>query len=105
MEKSKLIVCVCGAGINTSSNAKMTIVDYLDKEGIYDIKVKHVTLNDLVSLRNRGNMVIVWMTQVDDSFDEPSFKGLPYLIRSRKAKQALTKDIIAKMEEIYKEKC
>ena len=103
MCEGKLIVCVCGAGINTSSNAKMTIEEYLENEGIFDIEVKHITISDMENHRNRSNMVVVWMTQVDSSYNVPSFHGLPYLIGKRKAKEQLTKEIIAKMDEIFRE--
>ncbi|GAA0182068.1 hypothetical protein SH2C18_45100 [Clostridium sediminicola] len=101
MAESKLILCVCGAGINTSTNAKITIKDYLEKDGVTDVEVKHLMIGDMDPYKGRKNMVIVWMTKVDESFGAPSFQGLPYLIGSRKAKEKLTKQIIAKMEEIY----
>lgn len=96
----KLILCVCGAGINTSANAKITIEDYLHGLGVYDIEVRHAMIGDIASLNGRKNMVVVWMTQKDDEFDAPGFQGMAYLIGSKKKKEALTKDIIAKMEEI-----
>lgn len=101
MSANKLILCVCGAGINTSTNAKMTITDYLAKEGVTDIEVKHMMISDMGPYIGRENMVIVWMTKVDERIDSPSFQGLPYLIGSRKAKEKLTKEIINRMEEIY----
>lgn len=102
MAKNKLILCVCGAGINTSTNAKNTILEYLEKEGVTDIEVKHLMISEMEPYKGRENMVIVWMTKVDEVFNSPSFQGLPYLIGSRKAKEQLTKDIIARMNEIYK---
>jgi galactitol-specific phosphotransferase system IIB component len=102
LAKNKLILCVCGAGINTSTNAKNTILDYLEKEGVTDIDVKHLMISEMDPYRDRENMVIVWMTKVDGAFGAPSFKGLPYLIGSRKAKEQLTKDIIGRMNEIYR---
>lgn len=98
---NKLILCVCGGGINTSANAKITIEDYLHKEGVSDIEVKHAMIGDIGSLKGRKNMVVVWMTQVDESFGAPSFQGMAYLIGSRKKKEKLTKDIISRMDEIY----
>lgn len=103
MTENKLILCVCGAGINTSTNAKNTIQDYLQKEGVTDIEVKHLMIGDMGPYKERKNMIVVWMTKVDESFGAPSFQGLSYLIGSRKAKEKLTKDIIAKMNEIYKQ--
>lgn len=102
MSENKLIVCVCGAGINTSTNAKMTINDYLEKEGVTDVEVKHLMIGDMEPYKGRENMIVVWMTKVDESFGAPSFQGISYLIGSRKAKEKLTKDIIGKMKDIYK---
>lgn len=97
---NKLILCVCGGGINTSANAKITIQDYLHKEGVTDIEVKHAMIGDIGPMKGRKNMVVVWMTQIDEEFGAPSFQGMSYLIGSRKKKAKLTQDIIAKMEEI-----
>ena len=102
MAKSKLILCVCGAGINTSNNARMKIMEYLEKEGVNDIEVKHLTIGDLGPYKDRENMVVVWMTQVDPSFGAPSVQGLSYLIGSKKAKEETTKQVIALMDQIYK---
>ena len=102
MAKSKLILCVCGAGINTSNNARMKIVEYLEKEGVTDIEVKHLTIGDLGPYKDRENMVVVWMTQVDPSFGAPSVQGLSYLIGSKEAKEETTKQVIALMNQIYK---
>jgi len=98
---SKLILCVCGAGINTSNNAKMKILEYLEKEGVTDIEVKHLTIADLEPYRGRKNMVVVWMTKVDESFESPSVQGLSFLVGGKKAKLETTQKIIALMDEIY----
>lgn len=94
MKKSKLILCICGAGINTSMNAKLTIQDELEALGHYDIEVKHINLGNFDVYKNRKNMVVVWMTQADYTIDAPSFQGLDYLIGSRKKKKKLTAEIV-----------
>lgn len=99
----KLILCVCGAGINTSANAKMTIQEYLHNMDIYDVEVRIATIGDIEPLNGRKNMVVVWMTKMSEDFNAPGFQGMPYLIGTKKKKEALTKEIIDKMEEIYKE--
>lgn len=96
----KLILCVCGAGINTSANAKITIEDYLHDQNVYDIEVKHAMIGDIEPYNGRKNMIVVWMTSKDEDFDAPGFQGMVYLIGSRKKKAALTEEIIAKMNEI-----
>ncbi len=103
MAKNKLILCVCGAGINTSNNARMKILELLEKEGVRDIEVKHLTVADLDPYKGRENMVVVWMTQIDESFGAPSVQGLSYLIGSKKAKEETTKQVVALMNEIYRE--
>lgn len=100
MAESKLIFCVCGAGINTSLNAKNKITEFLEAEGRRDIQVIHAMIGDIGPYRGRQNMVVVWMTQMDDSFGAPGFKGLPFVIGSKKAKAELVKQIIDKMDEI-----
>ena len=101
MNPNKLILCVCGAGINTSLNAKNRLVDYLRDNGIDDIEVKHAMIGEIQPYFGRKNMVVVWMTKVDPSFEAPSVQGLPFLIGGKQAKEDLTKEIIALMEEIY----
>lgn len=102
MAESKLILCVCGAGINTSLNAKNKIIEYLEAEGRGDIQVIHAMIGDIEPYKGRSNMIVVWMTQMDDSFGAPGFKGLPFMIGSKKAKVELAKQIIEKMDEISK---
>ncbi|MCL2034128.1 MAG: hypothetical protein FWG94_05280 [Oscillospiraceae bacterium] len=101
MATPKLILCICGAGINTSNNAKMKILELLEKEGVNDIDVKHIMIGDLGPYKNRKNMVAVWMTKVDESFGSPSVQGISFLTGSKKAKIETTKKIIALMNEIY----
>ena len=40
MGEGKLILCVCGGGMNTSLNAKNKITDYLEEQGIHDVESK-----------------------------------------------------------------
>jgi len=101
MAVSKLVLCVCGAGINTSLNAMYKISELLGKEGVDDIEVKICTVGDLTPYKDRKNMVVVWMTQVDESFGAPSVQGLNYLIGGKKAKIETTQQVIALMNEIY----
>jgi len=99
VEERKLILCVCGAGINTSMNAKMTITEHLRDAGMTDVEVKHAMIGDITPYRGRKNMVVVWMTQIDESFEAPGVQGMAYLIGSKKKKKALTEEIIQKMKE------
>jgi galactitol-specific phosphotransferase system IIB component len=102
MADKKLILCVCGAGINTSINAEMTIREHLEKRKINkDYQVEHCTVDTMDHYRGRGNMVICWMTTIDEKFDAPGVQGLPYLIGSRKDKEALTDKIIELMNGAY----
>ncbi len=101
MAKNKLVLCVCGAGINTSHNACMTIEEFLEKEGIHDYEVKFIQIDQMAPYKDRENMVVVWMTQVDPTFGAPSVQGLSYLIGGKKAKLETTQKVIALMDEIY----
>lgn len=101
MSASKLILCVCGAGINTSLNAKNKIVDFLRAEGRTDIEVKHAMIGDIQPYKGRENMVVVWMTKIDPNFGMPAVQGLTFMIGTKQAKADLIKEIIAKMDEIY----
>lgn len=102
MAERKLVLCVCGAGINTSVNAEMTILEYLEKLGVKDYEVKHCMVSDLGPYKDRENMVICFMTAVDESFGSPSVQGIDYLIGSKKKKEATTKRIVELMEACYK---
>ena len=100
----KLILCVCGAGINTSHNAAMTIEEYFGKAGVADeYEIKFLQVDQMAPYKGRKNMGVCWMTQVDESFGAPSVQGLAFLIGGKKAKQELTDKIIALMDEIYEE--
>lgn len=101
MSASKLILCVCGAGINTSLNAKNRIVEHLQKEGVTDIEVVHAMIGDINPYKGRENMVVVWMTKIDPTFGSPAVQGLPFMIGSKKVKEDLIREILQKMDEIY----
>ena len=79
----------------------MKIVELLEKEGVTGIEVKHCVLGDLEPYRGRKNMVVVWMTKVDESFNMPSVQGISFLVGGKKAKIETTRQIIALMNEIY----
>ena len=57
-------------------------------------------IGDINPYNGRKNMVVVWMTQMNESFEAPGFKGLPFVIGTKKAKAELAKQIIAKLDEI-----
>ena len=101
MSAGKLILCVCGAGINTSLNAENRLLDYLREHKISDIEVKHAMIGDIGPFRGRENLVVVWMTKIDPTFGAPAVQGLPFLIGSKKAKEDLIAKILALMDEIY----
>jgi galactitol-specific phosphotransferase system IIB component len=101
MADKKLVLCVCGAGINTSINAEMTIREHLEKRKIKDYQVEHCTVDKMDSYRGRKNMVVCWMTTIDKKFEAPCVQGLSYLIGSKKDKEALTDKIVELMNETY----
>jgi len=101
MAVPKLVLCVCGAGINTSLNALHNINRFMKEEGVDDIEVKLCINSEMEPYRGRKNMVVVWMTTVDESFNAPSVQGLTFLVGGKKAKKEITQKIIALMNEIY----
>ena len=101
MAESKLILCVCGGGINTSLNAKNKIKEYLESEKVQDIEVVHAMIGDINPYNGRKNMVVVWMTQIDPNFNAPGIQGMSFVIGSTKAKLQLCAEILDKMNEIY----
>ncbi|MDR1579865.1 MAG: hypothetical protein LBS35_05870 [Synergistaceae bacterium] len=103
MAEKKLILCVCGAGINTSINAEMTIQEHLEKRKLKDYTVQHCTVDKMEPYKGRKNMVVCWMTTIDEKFDGVGVQGLPYLIGSRKDKEALTDKIVELMNVNYVE--
>ncbi len=94
MSEKKLVLCVCGAGINTSVNAEMTITEYLGKLGVTDYEVKHCMISDLDPYKGRENMVVCWMTSIDESFGAPSVQGIDYIIGGKKKKEETTKKLL-----------
>lgn len=101
MAESKLILCVCGGGINTSLNAKNKINEYLESQGVNDIEVVHAMIGDINPYNGRKNMVVVWMTQINPDFHAPGVQGMSFVIGSKKAKIQLCEQILEKMNEIY----
>lgn len=101
MAESKLILCVCGGGINTSLNAKNKIKEYLESENAQDIEVIHAMIGDINPYNGRKNMVVVWMTQIDPNFNAPGIQGMSFVIGSKKTKLQLCAQILDKMNEIY----
>lgn len=100
MAAGKLILCVCGAGINTSLNAENQLRDYFRKVGREDIDIRHAMIGDIEPYRGRENMVVVWMTTIDPNFGMPAVRGLPFVIGSRQAKEDLCKKVLDKLDEI-----
>jgi galactitol-specific phosphotransferase system IIB component len=103
MAVSKLVLCICGAGIKTKKNALMQVTSYLEKEGITDIEVKIATVDEIDNYKGRKNMVVVWMMKPSEEFDSPSVKGISFLVGGKKAKAKAAQEIIALMNEIYTE--
>lgn len=101
MAASKLILCVCGAGINTSLNAEQRIKDFLREKKVRDIEVKHAMIGDIQPYRGRENMVVAWMTKIDPTFEAPSVQCVKFLTGTRKEKDALCQQILDMMNEIY----
>ena len=77
------------------------IQDYFRANKVKDIEVKHAMIGDIGPYKGRENMVVVWMTKIDPSFNAPSVQGLPFMIGSRKQKDELCKQIFDLMNEIY----
>lgn len=103
MTEKKLVLCVCGGGINTSLNAETKIKEYLSDNGITDVEVKHAMIGDINTYRGRKNMVVVWMTQIDPGFQAPGIQGMAFVIGSKKAKAALCAEIVQKLKEVCTE--
>lgn len=101
MAESKLILCVCGGGINTSLNAKNTIGEYLREHNVNDIEIVHAMIGDIGPYKGRSNMVVVWMTQIDPNFGAPAVQGMSFVIGSKKTKLLLIEQILQTMDEIY----
>ena len=100
MGASKLILCICGGGINTSLNAKNQIIEYLQANGMSDVEVIHAMIGDIPKYAGRENMVAVWMTKIDPNFDAPGIRGMQFVIGSKKSKAALVVEIVEKLTEV-----
>ena len=100
MSERKMLLCVCGAGINTSINAERYLEEYGRNIGRTDIEVKHCMVGDILAYKDRPNMVVVWMTAPDLTFGSPSAKGLPFMIGTKKAKLDLAEKIVKQLDEI-----
>lgn len=92
--EQKLILVVCGAGINTSTMAGEFISEEIAKRKIPNVKVKTVLVNDLPRYEGQKNMAIVFMTKADTDMDVPSFQGMNFLIGTRDSKLELFDKII-----------
>jgi galactitol-specific phosphotransferase system IIB component len=92
----KMILVICGAGINTSTAARDFVSEELAKRNIKDIDVKHAMISDLGRYRGRTNMVIISMARVDVAdMEVPSFPGLVFLIGKKQEKVDMVEKIIA----------
>ncbi len=103
MAERKMLLCVCGAGINTSINAERYLQEYVEKIGRSDIEIKHCMVGDILPYKGRKNMVVVWMTAIDPTFGSPAERGLTFMIGGKKAKEELAARIVAKLDEISEE--
>ena len=100
MSERKMLLCVCGAGINTSINAERYLQEYVQSIGRTDIEVKHCMVGDILNYKGRPNMVVVWMTAPDPTFGSPAVRGLPFMIGGKKAKAELAEQIVKQLDEI-----
>ena len=99
MAEKKLILCACGAAINTSKMAEMVIQDYLEKKKLHkEYQVGICRIDKLEPYRGKKNMVICWMGPVDENFDTPGVQGLAFLAGSKQEKEALCDKIIELMK-------
>lgn len=95
----KLILCICGAGINTSMAAKDFISEELRKRKIKDVDIKHTTVSDLKKYMGTPGMAGVFMTRADGiDLGCPQFQGLVFLIGKKSDKIALVDKIL---EAVY----
>jgi galactitol-specific phosphotransferase system IIB component len=100
MAEKKLILCACGANINTSKMGEMFIQEYLEKKKIHkEYKVESCRTDRLDPYKGRKNMVMVWMGPVDEHFDAPGVQGLTFMIGNKKDKEALADKIIELMNQ------
>ncbi|MDR1506415.1 MAG: hypothetical protein LBI67_04870 [Treponema sp.] len=102
MAEKKLIVCACGAAINTSNMAKIFIEDYLDAKKRRDYRVEICRLDQLdEKFKGRKNLVVCWMGPVDEQFKAPGVQGLALMVGAKKEKEALVEKIVELMEANY----
>jgi len=94
----KLILVVCGAGINTSTMAGEFISDEISKRKLKNVKVKTVLVNDLPRYKGQKDMAIVYMTKVDTDMGVPSFQGMNFLIGTRDTKLELFDKILESLD-------
>ncbi len=100
MGERKMLLCVCGAGINTSINAERYLQEYVESIGRSDIEIKHCMVGDILPYKGRKNMVVVWMTAPDPTFGSPAARGLTFMIGGKKAKLELAEKIVKQLDEI-----
>lgn len=98
MEK-KLILVVCGAGINTSTMAGEFISEEIAKRKLKNLAVKTILVNDLPRYEGRKDMAIVFMTRIDRDMGVPSYQGMNFLIGTRDSKLELFDKIVASLGE------
>jgi galactitol PTS system EIIB component len=89
----KLIIVACGAGINTSTIAEVSIRERLRQEGLNDIEVKRILMADIEAYVGRMDL-LVSMMKVFRTFDVPVVQGMPFLIGTRKEKDVLLDKIM-----------
>ncbi len=93
IDTKKLVIVVCGAGINTSTAAKDFIVEELARRKILDVEVKHVLLGDIERYRGHAH-VIVPMVNASFDFGVPVVKGMVFLIGKRADKIRAVDEIV-----------
>lgn len=95
----KLVLCICGAGINTSMAAKDYISEELRRRKIKNVDVKHTTVSDLKKYIGTPGMVAVFMTKADGiDLGCPQFQGLCFLIGKKSTKIEMVDQIVAALE-------
>ncbi|MBI9043282.1 MAG: hypothetical protein JEZ06_02280 [Anaerolineaceae bacterium] len=94
----KLIIVACGAGINTSTVAEDSISEYLQEQGITDVKVKRILMADIEKYRDTMT-ILVSMMKIYQKFDCPQIKGMPFLIGTKAEKKVILEEIVRLLEE------
>ena len=93
----KLIVVVCGAGINTSTIAEEMIKERMEEEGL-DVDVKRILIADIDKYIGRMDMVVCMM-KIYREFDVPQLKGMPFLIGTKAEKKVILDEIVELMKD------